>query len=66
MKMMFFWVLVTFRRNILSPSSGLKMETVCSYETLVSTCKFTGPKMEAPFQGATTNMWIENPFKAQR
>jgi hypothetical protein len=31
----------TFRRNILSPSSALKLEVVCSTETLVSTYKST-------------------------
>jgi hypothetical protein len=30
-----------FRRNILPPSSGLKLETVCFFETLVSTYKST-------------------------
>jgi hypothetical protein len=31
----------TYRRNILSPSSGLKMETVCFSDMLASTCKST-------------------------
>jgi hypothetical protein len=46
MSVLFFWVempceLVGSRRNIQSPFSALKIETVCVSETLVSTYKST-------------------------
>jgi hypothetical protein len=36
----------TFRRNILSPSSGLKMETVCFSETLDLPTSLDGAKTQ--------------------
>jgi hypothetical protein len=50
MMMMFIWVdaayicglIPEFQRNIATPFSGLKKETVCISETLLSTYKSTG------------------------